>query len=122
MKKVELSEETRKYLENNKPLIVGDWSASCNGKTFKVNNNGIKLAAREDEGLEKIIFDTNNKTVSVIVKNPTLSEKTPRVLDLSDAKDFFEKLRKKIEIILTTKTGKYISVTPNADRTVFDVS
>ncbi len=100
---------------------MGDWGVSCWGKTFKVNNNGIKLAARQDEDLHKIIFDVEKKTVSVIVKNPTLSEKAPRVLVLSDATEFFEELRKNIEKILLTK-GTFKSVTPNEDRTVFEIS
>lgn len=120
--KIELSEELRKYLDEHKPLIVGDWSACCLGKTFKVNHSGIKLAAREDEDLEKIIFDVEKKTVSVKVKNPTLSTKAPRTLDLSDAADFFEELRKNIETILTTKDGKFKSVIPNDDRTIFEIS
>ena len=122
MEKIELSEEARKYLESHKPLIIGDWSATCWGKTFKVNNNGIKLVARDDEDLEKIIFDVEKKTVSVSVKNPTLSEKAPRIVNLSNATEFFEELRKNIETILTTKDGEFKSVTPNADRTVFEVS
>lgn len=105
-----------------KTFIVGEWSACCCcGKTFQVNNNGIKLVAREDEGLEKIIFDTEKKTVLVKVKNPTLSEKAPRILNLSNSIEFFEGLRKNIEKILTTEGGKFTSVTSNADRTVFEV-
>lgn len=115
------SEESVKYLELHKPLIVGDWSASCWGKTFKVNNSGIKLVARDDEGLERIIFDTEKKKVSVKVKNPTLPPNAPRILDLSDAVDFFEELRKDIENILTTRDGTFQSVTPNADRTAFEI-
>ena len=120
MGKIELSEEARTYLELHKSLTVGDWSASCWGKTFKVNNNGIKLAAREDEDLERIIFDVEKKTVSVSVKNPTLPEKAPRIVDLSEATEFFEELRKDIEKILTG-IGTFKSVTSNADRTVFEV-
>lgn len=121
MEKMELSEESLKYLGSHKPLQIGDWTASCAGKTFKLNNHGIKLVARDDEGLEKIIFDTKNKTVSVIVKNPTLSTKAPRIVDLSDSIEFFEELRKNIEIILTSRGGAYTTVISNADRTVFDV-
>lgn len=121
MEKIELSEETKKYLEFHKPLIIGDWSASCYGRTFKVNNNEIKLWARQDEGLEKIIFDVEKKTISVKVKTPKLSEKAPRMVDLSDAIEFFDEVRKNIEKILIEK-GDFKSVTPNADRTVFEVS
>lgn len=122
MGKIELSEESRKYLELHKPLIIGDWSATCWGKRFKVNNMGIKLIAREDEDLERIMFDVEKKTVSVTVKNPKLAENAPRFVDLSDASEFFEELRKNIEMILTTKDGEFKSVIPNIDRTVFEVS
>ena len=81
----------------------------------------MKLAARYDEDLEQIIFDVEKKTVSVKVKNPTLSDKAPRTVDLSDATDFFEELRKDLETVLTVK-GTFKSVTSNADRTVFDVT
>ena len=121
MEKIELSEEARNYLEFHKPLIVGDWSATSHDKTFIVNNKGMKLAARYDEDLEQIIFDKEKKTVSVKVKNPTLSDKAPRTVDLSDATDFFEELRKDLETVLAVK-GTFKSVTPNADRTVFDVT
>ncbi len=100
---------------------MGNWSASCWGKTFKLNNHGIKLVARSDEDLEKVIFDAEKKTVAVSVKNPTLPEKCPRIVDLSDAPEFFEELRNGLEKLLTIK-GKFKSVTPNADRTVFEVS
>lgn len=43
MEKLELTEEVKNYLEANKPLRVGNWTADCWGKRFKVNNNGIKL-------------------------------------------------------------------------------
>ena len=36
MGKKEYSEETLKYLESRKPLQIGDWTASCTGKTFKM--------------------------------------------------------------------------------------
>ena len=121
MEKLELTEEVKNYLEFHKPLKVGNWTASCYGKTFKFNNNGIKLWARNDEGLEKVIFDTDKKTVSVKVKTPTLSDKAPRTVDLSDATEFFEEVRKNIENILTEK-GDFEKVTPNADRTVFEIS
>lgn len=121
MEKLELSEEAHDYLELHKSLTIGAWSVNCCGKRFIINNNGIKLAAREDEDLEKIIFDVEKKTVSVKVKNPTLSDKIPRTVDLSDATEFFEELRKNLEDILTKK-GEFKSVTPNTDRTVFEVS
>lgn len=116
MENIEFNEE---YLKVYK---VGDWTVSCSGRRFKINNNGIKLFVREDEELEKILFDVDKKTVSVKVKNPTLSEKVPRVLDLSNDIEFFEALRKDLEMILTTKWGKFTSVIPNEDRTNFEVS
>lgn len=81
----------------------------------------LKLFAKEDEGLEKVIFDTEKKTISVKVKTQTLSDKAPRTVDLSDATEFFEEVRKNIENILTEK-GDFEKVTPNADRTVFEIS
>ena len=104
-----------------KTLIVGNWSACCNNKSFKVNNNGMKLCARCDEELERITFDMEKKTVSVSVKNPTLSEKAPRVLDLSNGIDFFEKLRRNVETLLTQGNGGFETVTPNIDRTIFEI-
>ena len=121
MEKIELSEEARNYLELHKPLIVGDQSATSHDKTFIVNNKGMKLAARYDEDLEQIIFDVEKKTVSVKVKNPTLSDKAPRTVDLSDATDFYEELCKELETILMVK-GDFKNVIPNEDRTVFDIS
>ncbi|MBP5518087.1 MAG: hypothetical protein J6X91_05465 [Bacteroidales bacterium] len=121
MEKIELSKEALEYLEKHKPLIVGEWSATSYNRTFKVNNKGIKLAAREDENLEWVLFDLNKKTVSVKVKNPTLPLNVPRVLDLSEAAEFFEELRKNIEMLLMTR-GTFVSVTPNADRTVFEIA
>lgn len=123
MENIELSEESRKYIELHKPFTWGDlWTVKCLGKTFIVNNCGMKLVAREDEDLEKIIFDIEKKTVSVKVKNPILSEKAPRVLDLNSNIDFFEALRSNIEAILTSIDSKFTVVTPNEDRTVFKVS
>ena len=100
---------------------MGDWRVRCREKSFIVNNHGMKLVARCDENLLKIIFDIEKKTVSVIVKNPTLSEKAPRTIDLSEDQDFFEELRNDIETLLTAK-GTFTSVIPMADRTVFVIS
>lgn len=99
--------------------MVGEWSVSCGNRRFKCNNGGIKLVAREDEELVKVCFDIKRKVISVIVNKPTLSEKAPRVLDLSNATEFFEEVRANIEEILMI--GAYESVTPNEDRTVFEV-
>ena len=110
--------EAREHLEFMGKLIVGDWSAGCFGNTLRIENNGIRLAARGDEELERIIFDVENKTVSVKVKHPILPEDTPRTVDLSDATVFFEELRNDVEILL----GRPEAITPNADRTVFEIS
>ena len=120
MEKLNLSEKKFENFEPHKPLIIGDWSATCCNKTFKVKNNGLKLVARGSEDLEKIYFDLEKKTVSIKVKGPVLDD-APRKVDLSDAPEFFEELRKNVEILLTVK-GTYESVTPNAERTAFDVS
>jgi hypothetical protein len=120
MEKIELTEEALKMMGIT--LIVGDWSAKCNGRTFKINNHGIKLWARNDEELEQIVFDLDKKTVSVKVKNPTLPTQVPRTVDLSGATDFFEELRNNIEMLLTEGTGTFKAVVPNDDRTVFEIS
>ena len=113
--------ERKGKIEYHDGFRIGDWRVECRGKTFIVTNYGMKLVAREDEDLEKFIFDVEKKTVSVTVKNPTLSEKAPRTLDLSKDIDFFEELRKNIEKLLT-EIGTFNSVTANADRTVFEIS
>ena len=104
------------------PILEKYWWVNCCGKIFTVKY-GIEalLAARGDEGLEKIIFDVEKKTVSVKVKNPRLTEPRKRTVCLSDVPEFFEKLHNNIEAILT-EMGTYESVTPNTDRTVFEVS
>lgn len=96
------------------------WAVTCSYKRFKLNNKGIKLWAKEDEALTKIIFDTNNKTVSVVVSNPVLGPNCPRMADLSDDIQFFEELRENIEDIILT--GGYDTITPNEDRTIFEIS
>jgi hypothetical protein len=98
-----------------------NWTVRCNGETFIVNNHGMKLVARSDEGLEKITFDIDNKTISVKVKTPTLPDKAPRMVDLSNDVEFFNVLHEEIEKVLTEK-GDFEKVTPNADRTVFEIS
>lgn len=99
----------------------GDWIAPCWGYRFKINHKGIKLIAHESEDLEKIIFDTEKKSISVVVKNPKLPN-APRTADVSENPDFFEGVRENIENILTTGDGRFTTVTPNEDRTVFTVS
>ena len=108
-------------IESESGFQMGNWSVTCSGNKIQLNNHGIKLVAKGDEGLEKVIFDVEKKTVAVSVKNPTLPEKCPRKVDLSDAPEFFEELHNDLEKLLTIK-GEFKSVTPNADRTVFEVS
>ena len=55
----------------------------------QLNNHGIKLCAKEDEELERVIFDLDKNTVSVVVRNPTLPSHAPGVCDLSDAPEFY---------------------------------
>jgi hypothetical protein len=98
----------------------GLWTVTCIWRNFKLNNKGIKLWAKGDEGLYKIIFDVESKTVSVKITNPTLPPKAPRIADLSDDPLFFEELRDNLETILLT--GTYSSVKPNENRTVFEIS
>lgn len=100
----------------------GKWSVGCTYKKFRLNNNGMKLLAMNDEGLKELHFDCENKTVTaVITQSSTRWEKDPpRKADLSDDPQFFEDLRENIEEILLK--GKYDSVTPNEDRTIFKIS
>ena len=77
---------------------MGDWRVACAGKEFEVYKDRVrKLIAGEDENLEEIIFDNEKKTVSVKVKNRKLPKETPRIVDLSEAPEFFEELRKDID-------------------------
>lgn len=97
---------------------VGDWKVICAQSLFTLNNKGIKLFAAAYEGFEKIIFDTEKKTVSVVVRNPRFPD-IPRTVDLSEATDFFDALRENIETVMTSGDSKCKSVTANEDRTVF---
>ena len=104
---------------------LGNWSLHCSGKKFRLNNNGIKLYVKEDEGLNKVVFDPEKKTVEVVVSTPTAVECTPRIADLSDSPEFFNELHEHIEEVLLAKDyfgNEYKSVTPNKDRTVFEVA
>jgi len=80
----------------------------------------MKLAVKENEALNKIIFDTDKKTISATVSNPTLPIDIPRTADLSDNVQFFDELRDNIENVLLT--GGYSSVIPNENRTIFEIS
>ena len=126
MEKIELSEQTKKFFEENEPLTVGDWSASCYGYMFKMNNNGIKFLFLLYEEVEKVIFDTDKKTVTVTVNNPMVRNYCPRTVDLSDTPEFFEEVRKNFINILTDKKfdkGFHAeSVTANENMTEFKIS
>ena len=126
MEKIELSEQTKKIFEQNEPLSVGDWSASCYGYMFKMNNNGIKFLFLLYEEVEKVVFDTDKKTVTVTVNNSMLKNNAPRTVDLSDAPEFFEEVRKNFINILTDKKfdkGFHAeSVTANENMTEFKIS
>lgn len=105
--------------------VCGNWSVSCFGRHFRINNKGIKLAVEKGEELKKVIFDTEKKTIEVVVEN-SISPKVPRVADLSDAPEFFDEIHNGLKEILLTKSNIddkpfYDSVTPNEDRTVFEV-
>ena len=104
------------------PFNFGDWYVHGPGTGIIINNHGLKLAAHALEGLEKIIFDTEKKTVSVVVKEPILPPNVPRILDLSEDTEFFEALRENIETILTTQHARFKNVIANEDRTVFTVT
>lgn len=114
-------------ITNNGFMGVGDnnWSVSCHNRKFKMNNNGIKLIAESYENLAKVIFDLDKNTIEVIVSSPTLSEKAPRIVDLSDTPSFFEDVRNNLEEILLSPNGKcgvdFKSVISNKDRTIFEV-
>lgn len=105
--------------------VCGNWSVSCFGKHFRLNNKGLKLAVERGEELKKVIFDTEKKTIEVVVEN-SISPKVPRVADLSDAPEFFDEVRNGIEEILGCKSSVddkpfYDNITPNEDRTVFEI-
>ena len=116
------SDEHIEYWKNRKDYFYSNskWSVSANDISFKLNNKGIKLWAKREEHLTEVSFDIENKTVSLQVETPVLSEKAPRKVDLSDDPQFFEDLRENIEEILLK--GEYSSVTPNEDRTIFKIS
>lgn len=98
-----------------------NWTISSSNKKFRINNHGIKLIARNDEELQQVIFDTEKKTVTVVVKNNLIPNNPPRTLDLSNDVDFFEDLRNNLEEILTIESA-FNSVTPNDNRSIFQIS
>lgn len=98
----------------------GTWSIYCHCGVFQINNNGIKLCNKREEGLNKLIFNLNDKTVECQVSNPTLPSHAPRKVDLSSAPDFFNGLLENIEEILAD--GHLQIISANAERTVFNIS
>lgn len=121
--------------ENDYGFYFGSWHVICSSKKLIIRKEGIDLAtkirtkessfkiiAASDEGLEKIIFDTDKKTVSVKVKNPRNGNclHLPKTVDLSEDEDFFEYLHQNLDKWMMEK-GEFTSVTPNEDRTVFEV-
>ena len=99
---------------------IGDWKLICIQSLFTLNNDGVKLFAKSDEGFEKIVFDPEKKTVSVVVKNPRFP--FPRTVDLSEAPEFFDAIRANLETLMTVERSKCKKVTANEDRTVFTVT
>ena len=98
------------------------WTITCNCKRLIISNSGWKLFVREDEELEKLIFDPEKKTIEAVVKNPCKEHDFPRVADLSGVPELFEEIRGGIEDVLLFDTPiRYESVVPNEDRTVFEV-
>ena len=95
-----------------------NWSVSCIDRNFILKHNGLKLCANSTETLEKVIFDTNKKTVAVEVSNKK-REDVPRIADISDDTFFFDKLRENMEDVLST--GGFTCTAVNEDRTVFEV-
>ena len=118
-------------MENQSPECVKDsqycfysssdeeyWGVSCYRRIFVLNHHqGIRLCAKEDETLSKVIFDTEKKKIEVVVMTPSIEG--PRIVDVSDNISFFEDLRANIEDVLLT--GGYSSVKPNEERTLFEV-
>ena len=95
------------------------WTVNSNRKSFILNNHGMKLAAKYDEKLKRVIFDTDKKTITAEVATPLLADNAPRTADLSSVPELFEDIRSNIEEILIT--GTYEKVVPNEDRTIFEV-
>mgnify|MGYP003538070411 CR=1 FL=1 len=56
----------------------------------------------------------------IVPKNNLIPNNPARTLDLNNDIDFFEDLRNNLEEVLTIKSA-FNSVTPNDDRTIFQV-
>jgi len=101
-------------------FYFGDWIVTATRDRFRINNKGIKMLVTKEEDLKKVIFDTKTKTISMVVENPTLQAQS-RTLVLENDIELFEEIRKDIEHLLT-KMHMVESVTPNEDRTVFEIN
>ena len=97
--------------------IRENWSVTSLNRNLLLKRNGLRLCADSTETLEKVIFDTNKKTVAVEVSNKR--EDVPRIADISDDTFFFDKLRENMEDVLST--GGFTCTAVNEDRTVFEV-
>jgi len=102
-------------------FTLGNWRVTATHERLVVNNHGIQLMAKKEEGLKKVVFDTNAKSVTVVVATPTLPQDAPRTLELSNDTELFDEIRKGIENLLL-KMHMADTVTPNEDRTVFEIN
>lgn len=122
-------------IETGNGFSFGEWQVWCPRKRLTIINRGISLATQiknkknrikilvtSEEGLEKVIFDTDKKTVSVKLSNPRDDSilNSKRTADLNGDEDFFEYLHQNLDKWMMKK-GDFSLVTPNEDRTVFEV-
>lgn len=80
LKKEEHTDDVIEILTKNNGYSYsnGKWSVSADRNSFKLNNKGIKLAAKREEQLSEICFDVENKTVSLKVENTCIIRKSPK--------------------------------------------
>lgn len=108
------------------------WTVHSHNKTIWIDNwekrnPKNRLIVWGGEILEKLIFDPEKKTIEAVVSRVE-KENTPRKVDLSEVPELFDEIRDGIEEVITFKPEDshtaplyYESVTPNEDRTVFEV-
>lgn len=108
------------------------WTVHSHDKTIWIDNwekrnPKNRLIVWGGEILEKLIFDPEKKTIEAVVSRVE-KENTPRKVDLSEVPELFDEIRDGIEEVITFKPEDshttplyYESVTPNEDRTVFEV-
>ena len=108
------------------------WTVHSHDKTIWIDNwekrnPKNRLIVWGGEILEKLIFDPEKKTIEAVVSRVE-KENTPRKVDLSEVPELFNEIRDGIEEVITFKPEDshttplyYESVTPNEDRTVFEV-